>query len=595
MVKKKLSRTLKFCLMLAVAMVSVGQLSAADRTNYEFQAQYDKVFDGTTDGPYGEDANFDIKVSRLSGDGRILVFYGLVTNPGTSELERWIVIMNFDGTEERWIPSPANPDDGEQIQVQDIAISHYGENIYFSSHYSQNRIYLIQDGVPREILNTADYWEDTDGHFALVPSNEILRTTYDGDYVYFLEGKVFGFNDVDIWRIDSGGLKDPELILDDKLVSTNGGSGRMVKDFDVSHIGHPLVFILHGYQDAGGYHGKNEIFTMTTDSLATIEQLTDDASEKKLIRLSDDHSTMVFANGPLGGQWVGMDFDGSNRNELATLGYNVAGPSITLNGDTIFYYDHKAEGGRIVASNGRGHYPLFPNSSISLAATYDPEISADSSRVSFRKDRYTLHAGKLNLPLAFSTAPVIENINLDPPYIDTNDAEGRVLLTSRITDPQDNADISRRSLDHILAGDFASYSSLPLWFSSPPRDDGTAPDEEAGDNIYTAISKSTGYDSQVSFFTLRVGAQDVDGNVAVADTILGMPDSSCSSDTDPVTISLVIESGEPMFCVGSLQVHIEDIVVSNLSHLGVVGQSIGLALGGTISVKQGSTLSLGVH
>lgn len=352
---------------------------------------------------------------------------------------------------------------------------------------------------------------------------------------------------------------------------------------------------------------RNEVFTMIGDAVSTIRKLTNEDTTKYLLKLSDDGSTIVFGNGFPVSEWVGMDFDGTNRNVIAQMGHNVAGPTITANGDTVFYYDDKAAGGSIVASNGRGHYPLFPaRKAIYLAATYDPEISADSSRVSFRNSVYTLYAGKLNLPTAFSNAPVIETIQLDPPFIDMNDTEGNILLTSRITDPQDTpvmSDIERTSLDHLLKGDFAGYSELPVWFLAPPKDGGADPDEEAGDNIFTSISRTTGDDPDIDYFTLRVGAQDADGNVAIADTILGTPDSSCSSDSAPVTISPVIESGEPMFCVSSLHIHIEDIVVSNLnhlgfighSHLGVYGASMRLAKGGTVSVAMGSTLSLGIR
>ncbi len=487
-------------MIIPVLMMLGGQLCAS----YEFQAQYDKVFDGI-DNPY-PGADFKITVSRLSGDGRILAFAGWVENPnpdpGSTALERYIVIMSFDGTEARWIDSPVNPDatnpDGTQIKVMDIAISHYGAKIFFISEYRQKRIYLIQDGHPDplEILNTDDY-----EYFALT-TNTILRTTYDGNFVYFLEGKIGGASDIDIWRIDSFGLKDPELILDDAAVSTNGGVGRMVKDFDVSHSGYYLTFMLWGDSLSGT---RNEVFTMTGDAVSTIRKLTNEDTTKYLLKLSDDGSTIVFGNGFPVSEWVGMDFDGTNRNVIGQMGYNIAGPTITANGDTVFYSDTKAAGGRIAASNGRGHYPLFPaRKAIYLAATYDPEISADSSRVSFRNSVYTLYAGKLNLPTAFSNAPVIETIQLDPPFIDMNDTEGKILLTSRITDPQDTpvmSDIERTSLDHLLKGDFAGYSELPVWFLYPPKDGGADPDEEADDNIFTSISRTTGYDPDIDHFS----------------------------------------------------------------------------------------------
>lgn len=568
-----------YCLLVAAAVMLSSQASAYDSNYYEFHAQYNKVFDGINYPHIG--AKSEVVISRMSGDGRILAFYAYVRNPTTGADERFIYIMNFDGSEFTKVELPTNPDTGQQVRARDIAISHYGDKIYFVTQQIDNRIYLIESADVIEVLNTDEY-----DQFGLVPDSEqILRTTYSGDFVYFLEGRIGGVNDTDLWRVSA--TTAPELVVDDLNVSNSGADGRRIIEYDVSSTSGFLALVLLG--NSNGI--KNEVFA--GPNAANLIQLTDDSEGKVNLVLSDDGSTISYVALTPSRRLLTMDYDGSNPRELAPLGQNLAGPAITANGDTIFYNDTLAEGGRIIASNGRGHYPLFPGSDIDLAATDDPQISADSSRVSFA-NTYQLYSGRFNA-YAGPVAPTIENVQFDPPFIGDQPDDKVIILTTKITDPQDNADVARVSLDYIEDGNFVTSSQdLPLWFDSVPLDDGTGVDVVAGDHIYSTASQATG-GADTSYMTVRLGAEDIDGNVTVVDKLLGTPTSGCSSDTGETTFSLTLDSGEPLFCVSALQVHMEDIVVSNLSHLGVIGQSIGLTSGGTISVAKGSSMSFSIR
>lgn len=504
---------LGLCCGLAIILGAPLPCPAAD----SFFAQYDVVFDGTD--YFGTDYSQDLtlRVARLSADGGKIAFAGYGVDPAIAKTVWLVGSMNFDGSGLITLPVPVNAN-GDSVRVDDIAIDADGSRFFYATAWWDARIFKVEGGAATQVLDMGDYDALTPR-----PSGAQLRTSASGDYVWFLEDRD------DIWRVSHAG-GSPERLVDDQAVETDKGRGWAVSEFDISSDGSRIAFILTGYFDSSNnkvYEGWDQLFLYDGE----VTQLTTEVSSKFQLALSGDGQTLVYNSSP---NWYRVSASGGTPVALEPRGYNFGGQSLTADGEILFYFDSEAAGGRLTRTDGLGGMQIFPRWNvieITLAATYDPEISDDGTRVSFRHDLQRIYAGTFGKPALSGYAPNIQWVSFDPAFMPAGDADASLSLTARMTDPQGADQIQRTQAIELSGGAFASWDEIPAQFSSPLRDDGTGADQTADDGIFsTSGGAAGGLDTQTAV-TIRVSAMDPQLNVTVSDHVFRVGDARCSGET----------------------------------------------------------------
>jgi hypothetical protein len=472
--------------------------------NFSFYAVYDRLVNLNS---------FGFTHTAMSGDGNKLIYSG---RGKTSHIYA-VYIVNADGTGLTQIALP----DLEGAGIGELSIDQDGSRAFFKAG---GVLCKVENGVATKIFDSDDY-PDIGGQLSQI------QTTADGRYVYFRDSVP---NDCDVWRVaHSGG--SPELIIDDVLVPRDGGAGRSVSKFAISDDGSTIAFGLYGYVGESGYRSKEELFLR--DATGGYRQLTndDDNVEKPYLAISGDGTTIVFKYGSSGkwgwGTWDSIKSDGSDRIFLEDAGYNTGGPVLNYDGTKMFYNDHKAKGGRLVNTDGSGSIDLFPSwivGAIAIAARTDLCINDDGHRISFISyDRisilpsdHVVYIGYLDNFNAVPDAPIIESIAFDPPAMPRGDPDAVIVLTSEISDPQGLADIKCTSTNELVDGRLEHYDNIPVAFHHAANDKGRAPDETAGDGIFSSAGTPAPKIDELDQMTVRMGVKDASGAVVVADTVL---------------------------------------------------------------------------
>ncbi|MBK1722281.1 hypothetical protein CKO23_08470 [Thiocystis violacea] len=511
---------------------------------FSFVASYDVLFDGwDIYDTGGDDANFNISVARLSGDGSRIAFAGHVRYPSTYTTDYRLYIVDFDGSNLLEIPLPVDPD---PMRVYDIAINEDGSRFFFMTPWYQHRIYRVdvsQGPVDPQVTQIADLLGLHNKEIA-----SAIKTTAAGDWVYYTDWE-YQVGTGDLLRLSwEGGL--PEVVIDDTAVPIEeAGVGWQVRDFDISDDGSAIVFSLEGYWDTQGVRHDRWFGWLSLDSTG-FHQLTpiDKAGETPGV-ISGDGSKIVFSDSSNSYKYLSVDTGGATPVEIEDKGYNFAGASLNQRGTRLFYADHLARSGRIANTDGRGGEPILPDSDVNairLEVNADAQFSSDGQRVAFisrvptgpwTEEPLRLYAGIFNDRRWASAGPAIADIAFSPPFIG-EDINAQVLLTSSAT--AGVGGVERVSLDSIVNGRY--YGSSP-WedfsygFLHHPVDDGVHPDVTAGDGIYSAVtSKNPDYaGSPLYRITARVGFMDSVGNVAVADRTLWAASDFCSGDDVSLT------------------------------------------------------------
>jgi hypothetical protein len=483
--------------------------------NFSFYAVYDRLVDLNS---------FDSTHAAMSGDGNKLIYSG---RDKTSHIYT-VYTVNTDGTGLTQIALP----DLEGAGIEELAIDQDGSRAFFMVKY-YGPIYKVEGGTATKIFDTDDYPDIGEGLSQ-------IQTTADGGYVYFKD------SDRDVWRVaHSGG--SPELIIDDYLVPRDGGPGWSVNEFAISDDGSTIAFTLTGYRDhdyfgIDSYKAKRELFVW--DATGGYRQLTndDDNVEKYRPAISGDGSTIVFRYS-LSNKWDSIKSNGSARIFLEYAGSDIAGPVLSYDGTKMFYHSHKADG-RLVNTDGSGGIDLFPKFPIQISADGDPCISDNGHRISFRKLGTDVYVGYLNDPDAVPDAPVIKSMALDPPAMPRGDPDAVIVLTSEISDPQGLADIKRTSTNELVDGRLEHYDNIPVSFTHAANDIGRAPDQTAGDGIFSSAGKPGGKIDELDQMTVRMGVKDASGAVVVADTVLfigEVPPTPAPTPTPTATLFEKIE------------------------------------------------------
>ncbi len=490
-----------------VIMVLSGIPGITVEAQGNFTASYELLLDG--EGFYSGN-NLSVGKAVMSADGTTILAYTYYYHGD----ERNLFLINTTTGARADVPLDASASWG--VVGASMAISENG-SVAFIADTARDSIFRVSGGTMVKIFDKSDWSE--------INYVNGLRTTSSGDAVYFHED-----ND-DIWSVAAAGGA-PTREVNDSEVPRDGGSGRKVRGFDVSDDGGTIVFSLYSYYNGSATVTKPEVFVRESTGF---RQLTNDSgtSEKTYLEVSGDGSTTVFYDA-VSDWWTSLNVATGAATLLHPTDYNVAGAVLPYNGSRVFFNDNGTRGGKLIRSNGSDGIDMFPSPPIYIGATYSPQISGDGSRVAFVSTSRLLYTGTLWPSVALDPGPTVDSISFDPSEIPDNDASATVVLTATISDPDGLADVARTSLDHLLDGTREeSGSNLPIFFAWNPHDDGSAPDVNPGDGIYTTEGGTGGQYPDITNLTVRVSAQDDAGHVYVRDVELWVcPQEGCSIFSD---------------------------------------------------------------
>jgi hypothetical protein len=457
---------------------------------YDFYAVYDRLAD--TDG-------LAASISRLalSGDGRTLIF------AGSDSRGVRVHTVRADGTEFTSVPVPPTI---EGRSVISLAIDRDGTHAFFQAGApsASQQLYLVTGGAAHLLLDTATARG--------VASFDQVQTTAAGDYVFFLDKGQDGW---DIKGLAADGVT-PFLVVDDATVFAPPTIGYQVKAFGISDDASTIAFVLDGFWDADGvYHRRNDVFVFDGSST----QLTNDP----------DGSVKERVFEPLREWFVVRPGRGMERTGFGDLGSNFGGMDLPRDGSRVFWADDASHRGRLAATDGSSRLDVFPGGDtihITLGVTSQAAISDDGNRVAFIHEysawpfKQAVYIGHLNDPSIVDGAPMVGPAVLEAPDASVSDPTVRVVVRSRITDPDDG--VSRVSTDGVVDGIVGNRDTLPLSVAVV-HDDGAWPDATAADSWYAAVGREGGAYGTIDRMAIRLGAMDPGSTVTVADTTVAVP------------------------------------------------------------------------
>jgi hypothetical protein len=382
----------------------------------------------------------------------------------------------------------------------------YGTRTFYLDGAHQ-RIYRVEGGRAVEILDVDDYEE----------INAVLQiaTTDDGGYIYFIEDRD------DLWQMWHGG-GTPTKVIEDTLVprsDSGGNKGWAVREFALSADGGVIAFKLGGYHDPTNYYGITEKEELFVWDHGVIRQLTNspEPALRTNITISGDGSIIVFSTNVPENRWYSIHSDGSYLTPLGQAA-PFGGVALDYFGHQMLYGEAHAGNARLASTDGTGGLDLFPLRGLQWPSELHMSDSGDT--ISFVQGG-ALYVGSLNPSYFASNGPIIQSITFDPPLMIRDAADGQVLMTVQISDPQGLDDIVSIKTYGLLNGRLeGNVANLPVRFDWDAVDDGTGADAVAGDGIYTHAGRPGYTVDEHAQMTVRVVVTDSGGAVAVADAVL---------------------------------------------------------------------------
>jgi len=467
--------------------------------NYSFYAVYDRILDSETQ-------DFTVWGFALSGDGNTIAVGG---NDNVYDYPV-IYTLNSDGSNLQSINLP-----GEVSGTESLSLDSAGSVLYF---YSLPVIYKVING---EVIPIFNIKEETnyDDIYRLVTNGK-------GNYVFFAPPAAYdqGW----IYRINSDGTGLEQMVNYKDVIRDGGYTGGLDKSFSVSHDGSKIAFTMGGYHDDRGFHYKGELFLRDEEGY---HQLTNESevTSKGHPMISGDGSKIVFYSSNSDNKWYSINTDGSGRVPIADHGSNFTGLDVTYDGSMMVHGEGSAKGGCLVATDGSWERELFSSTypwNLQFNHLWSQiKMSDDGKKICFlfsaTEDKirtYSLYVGYFNNPFAVPDAPLIENISMVPEVIpDVPDA--RLLLSTRISDPQGLEDLKYRALNELGDGRKLFSGDYPVHFRWDPNDSGEWPDEQAGDGVFWSEGETENIVDQFTEAGIRMGVVDRSWTVVIADTV----------------------------------------------------------------------------
>jgi len=501
-----------------LGLLFVAELYAAAPVIRE--ASFHRVMDGKDyyTKSSGTKVDMTLQLSAMSGDGKVVAFYGNTYFDSTAH--RTLFIHNFESTAEPvevTLPSYV----GSFNTNAGLVSNADGSRIFFNASDESDSYYHLfgmvngKTGAVTILLRTtADIERPLD-----------LGTDAAGEYLYFNESD--NGDRGDLWRIQASGGAVPELVIQAGAVPhPSGGYGRFIDQFDLSDDGKTIAFFIEGrIEDGTTTRTDKELFVKTTSGIRNLTN--NDENSKDDLVISGDASTIVYSNS----YWMvtspGAAVESQRHIET---GYHNCGdrPGITQDGSMIL--------GRscplgvsstrvyLIQTDGSSRLMVEPGQ-ISIRATSSSSglhLSDDGKRTFFKNDWYVypeewfnMTAGVFGPNLWPSEVPSVTGVNYPGDMYTKLEPNGQFEIKITVSDPQDVIVEDRRVKEYTLFPngyqDRGGAGSISLFMN----------DESVSANLYTARGqRGSAWPDREPVMTARFSVQDDDFNVGYTDTLV---------------------------------------------------------------------------
>jgi hypothetical protein len=580
---------------LLASLLSVQVCNAAP---FVREASFQRIFDGTNF--YAVGKHLPINLSVMSGDGRVVAFYGW---NGQSTDRPHLFIHDFDST--------AAPIDvtlpGRLKNIDTFAgmVSNTdGTRIFFVGFDKDtgDDLFYMLNGKTGDI----DLLYDTTGTSIENPND--IGTDGAGNYFYY-NGSDSGYrNEGDLWRISTSGSALPELAVQAAGVNhPTKGFGRFVGEFDVSDDGNTIAFFLDGWQtDTELSTTDTELFVKTQSG---IKNLTHNFQNNKSdLRLSGDGSTIVYTGRDVNGEvsttgsydWMTMKTaDALNAQMHLEDGYKSVGyrPGITTDGN-VFFGSSTPNGvsnpaAYLIHTDSSNRLKIDTYSSttgIDVKGTSEGiHLSGDGKRVLFRQLGNYMYTGAFDSNPWPTEVPTVTSISYPAPLavgITNPDDFPNFTLSVGVSDPQGVAEVDKVAKQLLRYNGYPDDGGYGPVRVSSPAEQSPGTWEAAGNRGYqwpvppVDPSYADYYDDPLEIEYARFSVKDLDGNVAYRDVILQAAEGGCSGTGLQTLEPEDLGTNKDVSCItdGSIQT-VGGIVITRGMLLYLSGETVGLNAG----------------
>ncbi len=479
------------------------------------EASFYRIFDGKDyyTNSSGNKVDFDLKLSTMSSNGKIVVFYGNTYFDYTQH--HALFIHNFESTTEP-IEVPLLPRTGSLNANASMVSNADGSRIFFFARDNDDisgfqELYML-NGLTGEltvIFHTSSIRE--------FPQD--IATDATGNYLYFNEGD--NGDRGHLWRVAASAGATPSVdINQSSLTHPSGGTVRFIDQMDISDDGQTITFFVNGRIPADGsatVRTDKELFVKTATGIRYITN--NDVNSKDHLVISGDGSTIVYSTS----EWMVTTPNAVVESQIKIEdGYNNRGfrPGITTDGTTIFASSNPNGVSNpqtyLIKTDGSGREMVEPGQISFL----DLHLSGDGKRVFFKNRKYiypngwyNMTVGTFNRSLWATKVPKITSINYPSDMFAKLENNERFDITIGVSDPQGDMSIVDVKKTVFLpngyeAGGSAGSIAVSPWINA------------SAINLYnTEGYRGTDWPSDDPV-RVRFSVEDEDGNVAYADTMI---------------------------------------------------------------------------
>lgn len=558
------------------------------------EASFQRIFDGHD--YYGAGRNFPLNLSTMSGDGKVVAFYGNTYFNSTNHYK--LFIHNFEST-----AAPV------EVTLPPL-VGLFNRNAGMVSNADGSRIFFIAGDALNTTYNLFCMLNGLTGEVTILlsarPSNIKnpldIGTDAAGNYLYFNESNN-GYGSGDLWRIPTSGAAVPELVIQAGAVAhPSGGVAQFIDQFDLSDDGKTIVFFTYGrIKPDGSYGGSDtQLFVKTESGIRFLTN--NDQSGKGDLVISGDGSTIVYSGSPAGSwDWQVTSPDAAVESQVHIEGgYRNCGsrPGITTDGSTIFarstVHGVSACNAFLIKTDGSTRLMVEPDQ-FAMEGTGENEglhLSGDGTRILFKNRDYVYPDGWYNMTtgvfggnLWASQVPTISSVTYPAPlFADLQDRTQRFETLIGVSDAQGDVTIDNLDRSLLFPNGYEDRGSAgPISFGN------TVDKVPNTNNLYTAEGRAASSWPAMDPVTVRFSVEDQDGNVGYADTVIQVAAAGCSTDAVETLESADMLGSGDVSCFADSRIDTDgDVVVRNGVAL-YLSSSV-VVLNGGFSVQAGGEL-----